>query len=141
MPPPAPYTEATLASYLVGALTDVGTVLGWTEDSWPVLEAVTDTALALGVTDVSTVADVAAVRAVGAVMIWRRAVAALAARTSFRTGQFTTDQQQQFAHAREVLNSLETAASSYLPAYSVQVSGVRYIHDPYAAIPDAARTL
>jgi hypothetical protein len=71
---PTAYTGPELVSYLVTELSEVGTILGWTEATPQVHEAVYDTAFALGVTDVADASSAQAVRAVGAVMAWRRAI-------------------------------------------------------------------
>jgi hypothetical protein len=141
MPVPTAYTEAQLRTYLVTELSDVGTVLGWTDATTEVQEAVYDTAFALGVSDVADSTDAAAVRALGALMIWRRATRALASRFDFSEDGQSFHRAQLHRHAQAMLTDAERAAMLYDPAYRVGVDTVIHIHDPYAYVPDDVRVL
>lgn len=142
MPLVSSYTETTLKDYLVAELATIGTALVWTTASTPVVEAMYDTEIALGVEDVADATSVPAIRALGAVAIWQRAVKALAAQVDSREGDVEGKWSQMHAAALKNLALAEAAAAPYGGGvYRVSISRVDYLHDPYTARDDSERTL
>jgi hypothetical protein len=140
MPPPSSYTEAELKTFIVTTLGEVGTILGWTTATTLVTEAVNDTLLALGVSDISSVSGATAIqqlRAMAAVSAWRAALGSLAARYDFADGD--QDRKRSQVH-KMILESLSLAESN-AAAVGVGVAGtiprqsLVYTEDPYSPLP------
>jgi hypothetical protein len=141
MPVPTAYDEAQLAAFLVTALSNVASVLAWTATTPEIGEAVLDTALALGVTDVADATDVAAVRVLGERAVLRRAQTALAALVDQNVDQVDFKRSQVGAAVTKRLAVVEAAALRYdRTGYAVGVGTRVYQADPYSYLPDTART-
>ncbi len=133
MPAPTSYTEVTLAEFALIELGPTADVLSWTAGSPPVAEVVADVAAALGLADVATSTNTAALRALARRYAWRRARSALASRYAHTEDGQSFHPEQMFAHATEMLADAERecAALGVGGVGSVVVTGVTWSQDPY----------
>ncbi len=106
---PSSYTELSLADFMRRITGNVAAALGWTADDFD--EAVNETLLAYGVDELSSVTDVAKLRALARVAAWRALVDATAAEYNFSAdgGTFSRQQIQDGCKAG-LARALETAA-------------------------------
>lgn len=132
MPVAASYTEATLADFLVLALGDYASILGWDDSHAQITAAVSDTERLLDVSDVADATDPVAVEALGTVAVLRRAVVSLGARYDTSEDQQSRHASQLHQAARAALALAEQAAMPHLTSLHVQISRVEWLHDPYA---------
>lgn len=140
MAAPSSYTEETLAAFMLAALNKVAASLGWTSLA-DVQEAVNDTLLAYGVSDISAATDVTKLRALARVAVWQQVVAAVAVAYNFSAdgGSYSRSQLQDMA--LKALAQAQTMAASYDPNYRITTAKIVYKHDPYLPIADEDRTL
>jgi hypothetical protein len=85
---PASYTEQQLSAFMRSELAGAAEVLGWSniETDGDYQEAVNDTLLAYPVTDIANATDIAKLRAIAAVAVWRRAVRSIADKVDVEIG-------------------------------------------------------
>lgn len=141
MPVPTSYTEATLAAFQVDALGNLATALGWTAATSAVVEAVTDTLLAYGVSDVATAADIPRLRALARVAIWQAVARATAGYFKFAVETLSFDRDQVHDHALAMIAEAEREAGWVGAGPVLVVTSVSRPHDPYTWVPIDARTL
>lgn len=144
MPIPSEYNERELADYMCSCLAGLGEILCWSVET-DYREAVTDTLLAYGVSDISTIsgtANLRKLRALAKVIIWERVVAATvgdydfsADGASFKRSQLHQQAQTMVSQARSELQAI----APELDGYAVQVDTVQHTHDPYQYWPDEVR--
>lgn len=137
MPVPTAYTEQALAEYMHAELQDVATDLEMT----PVLlgsyaEAVINTLIVYGESDISTITtltNIAKLRAFARVQAWKVAQARAAARYDMSDGTQSLKRSQIFAMIDKALASAERAAQPFGGGNApvVAISGVRWSQDPY----------
>lgn len=142
MPLPVTYTETTLAEYMHSALGDTAVALGWTApDSYD--EAVNETMLAYGTTDLSQVAGSAnlrRLRAYARVEAWRQAMQYTAADFAFSADGASYSRDQIHEHAKAQLALAE--ADLLRMGFRIATDRLRYVHDPYTPAPtDGANTV
>lgn len=137
MPAPTTYTEAQLAAYVVTALGETASALGWVTAPTvtPALqEAVNDTLLLYGVNDIANATDPGKLRAFARVAAWRAALASLAARFAFSTDQQEFKRSEMFRMAQANLAQAEADATPFgLVGQAAVVGKVEWADDPYAA--------
>jgi hypothetical protein len=143
VPYPTGYTEQTLADFLIIELSDIGTILGWTADLDIVTAAVNDVEGWLGVSDVADSVEVTAIRALGAVAIWRRAVKALSSRYTVSEDQQKYDRSDLLKNAQAALAIAESEAGQYLQAAAtpIRLTTLDYVNDPYRYVDNADRVI
>lgn len=143
MPAPVAYTEAELADYLITALGETATVLGWTSATDQVEEAVNDALLAYfgGAGDVADATDIPKLRALVRVAAWQSVVRWTATRYHFAEGTAEFDRQQVHDQALKALAEAEREAGLVGAGPALVVTPVSYVHDPYACLPDESRVL
>jgi len=142
---PTAYTEAELKTYLIMKLGEIATILGWTTATPQLGEAVSDTLLAYGLSDIAGVATptgIAKLRALGAVMVWRAAVLSLSARFDFTDAEGSYKRSQAYDMALRSLALAEADAAQWgIGTAAVRVQNVVYPEDPYAYLPADLQTV
>lgn len=136
MPAPTSYSEATLATFMIVDLAGIATALGWTTASAPILEAVSDVEVALGISDVASSTNVAGLRALAGLYVWRRARGGLASNTRISVDNETIDRQQMWEHADKMVThyELQAAALGVGGVGAVTIHSIVRSEDPYAVI-------
>lgn len=141
MPAPQSYSDASLAQFMVAELGGIAGVLSWTVGSGAVAEAASDTAVILGVA-VADATNMATLRAVARLAIWRMAEGALSVAYDETTEGQSLKRSQMWDHAKAMVTRYEGQCA----ALGVDVGtggGVVTIHpvtrseDPYG-IPAAS---
>lgn len=143
MPVPTAYSEALFASYLHSVLDKLADALDWDASDPRVLEAVTDTLLEYGVSDIATITegtDMRRLRALGRRAIWRAVVQATAGKYDFSDSDAKFSRSQVNEQAREMLKLAETDCLEFSPTYAVSIVSIRRPQDPYAVLPQEDRT-
>ncbi|HAR45314.1 MAG TPA: hypothetical protein DCS05_03835 [Nitrospiraceae bacterium] len=139
MAAPTSYTEETLATFMHTKLGKIASALGYAAAS-SYSEEVSDTLLAYGTDDISTIsgpANIIKLRTLAEMYAWRKAVGDLSTKYKFSADGGTYDRQQMFENAQKALATLElTVTITYDTAYAVQTTKGRSKHDPYAYIPE-----
>lgn len=139
MPIPVAYTEADLAAFQLNILDTLAATLAWTSVTPAVLEAVNDAVLAYGVADIAGATDIAKLRALARVAIWRAVARATAGFYQFGLDQMTFNRQQVHAQAMTMIGEAErdaTALGVGAGARLIVASVARDSDsDPYAAHP------
>ena len=142
MPVPTVYSESGFAAYLTSVLDKLADALDWDAGDPRVIEAVNDTLLEYGASDITTVVDgtgIRRLRALGRRSIWRAVVQATANYYSLSDNGQKLERQQVNEQAREMLKIADAECLEFDPSYAVQVVSVNRPHDPYAVLPDAER--
>lgn len=134
MPVPTSYTEANLATFMHGCLGDVATELGWLAAS-SYSEAVTETLLAYGVTDIAGATDMRKLRALARREAWRAAVGSLASRYDFTADGASHHLSQVYSQAQHALAAAEADAVRYDTAHQATLTKIHY-GDPYGPIQE-----
>lgn len=135
MTAPTTYTTQELAEYMHTVLGDVAAALGWSApDSYT--EAINETLLTYGVSDIADATDIRKLRAIARVEAWKLAVGSLAARYDFGLAD-----RQEFKRSQMLAGAKEALALAQADAASLGVGGgpqqvvgrtrLRYINDPY----------
>jgi hypothetical protein len=120
MAAPSSYTEESLSEFMAATLKDVAAVLGWDESPLTHLqEAVNETLLALGLSDIADAADIKLLRAHSRVQAWTAACAALSAQNDFaadggdyKLSQMYANALKQLAAAQSALATIESAETA-----------------------------
>ena len=144
MPVPTQYSEAVFADYLASVLGELGPIIGWDAGSVQVLEALNDTLLEFGTTDISTVVtprDLLGLRALGRRAIWRAVVQAVSGKYDFSDSDAKFTRSQIQAMALESLKLAESDCLQFSPSYAVSIVRVARPQDPYSVLPDEERVL
>ena len=136
---PTTYTEETLAQFIIGALSQVGSVLGWTTLA-DVQDVVDETLLAYGVDTIDAAMEVRKMRTLARREAWRAAAAGLAIHFDFSADGGSYSKEQLYTHAQEMFRQTEQAAYAYDSGYQVGVDRLRYVHDPYRVVDEDERT-
>jgi len=136
MAAPMSYTESTLAEFMLECLKDVATALGWTGLS-DVQEAVNETLLAYGVSDIASATEIRKLRGLARREVWRQVRSATAGDYDFSADGGSYHRSQIHAQAKLEFALAESAASIYdaESAQAVVIQAVEYANDPYG-IPD-----
>jgi hypothetical protein len=132
MAAPTSYTEITLASFMLAALSSVATAMGWTALA-DVQEAINDTLLAYGVTDIIQATDIKKLRALAKVAVWQQVAAATAGDYDFSADGGSYSRSQLHEMAVDALGLAQTAASVYDTDYQMGLVRVEWKNDPYSA--------
>lgn len=135
MPVPAFYSEASLAAFMVVELGTVADALGWVPGTPRVEYAVQDVAVVLGVADVATVTDIASLRALARLEIWRAARAGLVDRYRVSIDGQALDRQQMFEHVTAMLAEAEQQAAAVGVGTAVlSINPITRTEDPYGVL-------
>lgn len=129
---PSSYTEPTLKNYMLSVLKELGSVLSLAAESFD--EAVNDTLLAYGVTDIADATNMLKLRALAKVEAWKVAVTAAGARIDWSEAGASFKQSQYRTSAKEGLALAQSEATQYggaMAGYEITV-GALHVHDPYA---------
>ena len=130
MPIPTIYNEPLLQHYMLNQTGNLGVVLSLTATNF--IEAVADTLLAYGATDIANATDIAKLRALAKVEAWKVAVAHAAGYIEFTADGSSFKANQMHQQALAGLEAAETAAMEFgLSNYMVTVATLRYSNDPY----------
>ncbi len=132
---PTSYTDLTLAAFMQDELKAVATALGWTAAA-SYDEAVNETVLVYGVTDIVLSTNILKLRALARVQAWHAAAAATAGDFNFQADGGRYDRSQMHEHCQRMLALTELEAEPYLTRASAVVSPIVYPQDPYAPADD-----
>lgn len=137
MPVVTSYTEATLATFMVGgSRAETAAALSWTTASGAITEAVGRAERLLGVSDVADATDMAKVEAVARLVFWRAAKAGLTPAADWAVDNESLKKSQLWEHAKAMVLDAEAECAD-LGIAGVGGSGVVTIHpverseDPY----------
>ena len=142
MPVPTVYNEAGFAAYLTSVLDKLADTLDWDASDPRVQEAVTDTLLEYGASNIATIVDgtgIRRLRALGRRAIWRAVVQATANFYSLSDNGQKLERQQVNEQAREAFKLAEAECLEFDPIYAAQVVKINRPHDPYTVMPDEER--
>lgn len=131
---PTSYSEETLKAFMLAALSGLGTALGLTAASFD--EAVNDTLLAYGVSDIAQATDMAKLRGLARVAAWQVAVAAAAGDYDFSADGGNYRRSQLHEQARKGLAAAEADAALYGGDNQASI-GVMAWTDPYRPVEGA----
>jgi hypothetical protein len=126
---------------MIVALSTVASHLGWTTATAQVGEAVHDTLLAYGVSDIAQATDIEKLRALARWKAWAVAVDALSMGYDFESDAQAYKRSQMHAQAEKALQRAEAEAIPYAAAMAVAVDKVIHLHDPYGYLPDDVRVV
>ncbi len=134
MPAPSAYTESTLADFMLDELGGTASALGWAFGAPQLMRAVYAVERLLGVSDVASVTDMAALEVLARLAIWRAAKAGLADRYRVSTDGQAIDRQQHFDHAALMVAEYEQQASAIGAGGIgvVSIHPITYSEDPWA---------
>lgn len=144
MPVPVAYTETVLASTMLQWLDDLAGVLGWDIGAPQVQDAVAETLLDLGVSDISlvvTTQQIRGLRALGRRAIWRAVVEATSSKYDFADSDAKFTRSQMHTQALESYRLADTDCRAFDPNYAVSIVSLRRPQDPYIVLPDNERVL
>ena len=142
MAPPTTYSESQFQDYILTALgDDVSSILGWDIGSPAVVEAVNDTLLDMGVSDIGTVSDVRGLRALGRRAIWAAAVRAFSGSYNIVNNGQTLSREQLQKQALESLKLATVDCLAFDPDYAATLRRVDRAQDPYVVLPPQDRPL
>lgn len=133
MPIPGSYTEETLKDFMLATLEDLGSVLGLTAARFT--EAVNETLLSYGVSDIASATDIAKLRALAKVEAWKVAVKAASGRIDWSEAGASFKQSQYRTAAIAGLALAQSEAAKYGEdplAGNVVTVGKMSFPDPYA---------
>jgi hypothetical protein len=139
---PASYTEKTLAVYMQTQLGKVATVLALTagaSSAGDFEEAVNDTLLAYGTTDISTISGVSNIqklRVLAKMTAWQFVVNNFAALYDFSADGGSYHRSQLFEQSKQALKMAETAALPYDAVYQVKIIPVDHTQNLYRYRPE-----
>lgn len=131
---PTSYSEETLKAFMLAALSNLGATLGLTAASFD--EAVNDTLLAYGVSDIAQATDMAKLRGLAKVAAWQVAVAASAGDYDFSADGGNYRRSQLHEQARKGLAAAEADAALYGGDNQASI-GVMAWGDPYRPVEGA----
>lgn len=134
MPVPATYTETGLIAFMTTVLGSAGDALPEDTRDAVYQEAVIETLLEYGVSDIADATDVARLRALARVAVWQAVVDATAGNIDFRMGDQSLTSSQIHAQALQNLRRATTQALPYDSTYAVTRTAVAHANDPYRTI-------
>jgi hypothetical protein len=140
MPVPTSYTEETLIQFMHSTLAEMATVLGWTVDGGHYDEAVVETLLVYGVSQIAEASDIRKLRACARVQVWQAVSNATAGDYDYEAEDVSYSRSQVHAQASAMLEKTLLDAMPYTDVYSVVIDEVIFKNDPYVYIPDEERT-
>jgi hypothetical protein len=129
MPVPTSYTEDTLKTFMITALSKAATAIGLTVSDMG--EAVIQTLVEYGVTDITDATNIAKLRALAKINAWRTALASVSADYNFADAGARYDRSQVSMMIREYLKGALLEALPYDPNYLIEVDRVDQVQDPY----------
>jgi hypothetical protein len=146
MPIPAAYTEKTLAEFMAAELGKVATLLGYVvgaADAGTYAEAVNESVLRYGVATIAEATDILKIRALARVEAWRKACNDLTTFYKVSSDGSTFDRQKVYEQALINLNRAQLQAVEWddSGAYSITVTRVTPVNDPYRYLPDVNSAL
>lgn len=132
---PTSYTEETLAQYMHSELGPVADILGYQNpagDAGIYQEAVNESLINLGISDIASVTNIRKLRAVARLQAWDMALNALSSMYDFSADGSTYNRSQMRAMAqRAVDKAMSDCYSLGLSGYEVSIEQLRYSNDPY----------
>lgn len=134
---PAAYTAEQLTTYMLAALGQTATALGWIADDLD--EAVIDTLILYGVTEIASATDIDKLRACARLALWRAVEAATAGNIDFAEDQQSFKDSQIHAQAVEQVKRARINAAKHGVDHSIGILRVRRRDDPYKFLTDAQR--
>ncbi len=111
---PTAYTEEGFLELLLRFLSDIGVFLGWTVETPEIGEALTETLLSYGKSDIAEATDIRKVRALGRLEAWRAASEALASRYDHESEGEKDALSKLHAQALAQLKEAKLGAATYL---------------------------
>jgi hypothetical protein len=130
MPVPTAYTEDELKTFLHGCLKEAAAVLGWTVAAGSYDDAVTETLVQYGVSEIASAVDIRKLRALGRVAVWQSVLAAVSLDYTFAADGGQYSRSHMFEHATKMLAAAESEALPYSADYVVRQDNVT-AQDPY----------
>jgi hypothetical protein len=133
---PTAYTDKQLALYMRRVLGPTAESLGWdvaNDDAGDYAEIVTDTLLAIGITDITEATDIEQIRAVARWQAWRWAADALATKFDLSTDGQSLSRSQLYEHAVRSRDAAYAAAAPHLTTYAVTATRIVHTDDPVDA--------
>jgi hypothetical protein len=144
MPAPTSYTEKSLAEFMHAELGRVATVLGYSvgaSDAGAYAETVNETLLVYGATTIADASEIKKLRALARLEAWKKAVGDLTTMYKFSADGGSFERQQMFDQAKAKMESAGMVAMAFDSAYSVVVTRVTPVNDPYRYIDFDDQTL
>ncbi len=140
MAAPISYTEKTLAEFMHQDLGRTAEVLGYAagiEDAGSYAEAVNETLLAYGVSDISAAVEIPRLRILARAAAWRMAASGLVTAYKFSADGSSYERSALFEHANRMLNRAEYNAAAWEDsrAHVVTVTRSQPLTDPYRYYP------
>ncbi len=133
---PSSYSASTLKAYQHSLLGPVADALGWSVAGGSYDEALIDTLLAYGVTDIANATDITKLRALAAVAVWRQAQQAAAGLITFSSFGDRFEQGTIQERITVALAQAESRAVAYDTTYAVALTAVDHSQDPYRVVLD-----
>jgi hypothetical protein len=112
-------------------------VLGWTVDGGDYDEALNETLLAYGQTDITLISgddNLRKLRALGRVEVWRAVMADVSLDYDFKADGGDYRRSQMYEQARDQFHRALDEAMQYLPEYAIDVGTFEDAYDPYARL-------
>lgn len=126
---PFAYTESTLAEFMLGELGVTATATGVTLSD--LAEAVNETMLVYGCTDLATALDMRKIRAIARVEAWRTVCNAVAGDYDYSDAGASYSRSQALKNATQRLDESLARAAAYYPTYQATLSELTFTDDPY----------
>ncbi len=133
MPIPDHYSETDLKVWLHGTLGSLADLLNWTVEDASYDQAIVDTLLLYGISDIADATDIAKLQALARVALFRNAELAAAGLVDHSVLGDSIRLSQALTSIRKILDVAERQATSYglVSASTVVVTGIEYVDDPY----------
>lgn len=131
MPVPTAYTEPELLQFMVDVLASVADILDWNVASSELKEALIETLIGYGITDIASATDLKKLRTLARMEAWRAVMQATAGDFNFQADGGTYSRAQVHAQAMNQFKLAESSALPYLSTYKVSSVQVVYPDDVY----------
>jgi hypothetical protein len=134
---PTSYTEATLKAFMHATIGAVADSLEWTTVGTKYDEAMIETLLAYGVTDIANATDIKKLRALARREVWRSVLAEVSSDIDFSADGARYSQQQLFTMAQQQFQMASADATPFDSSGSnvVSLETVNY-GDPYMPLEE-----
>ena len=111
---PTSYTEATLAQFMKDVIGDTADSISWTTVIGKYQEAVNETLIAYGVTDIALATDIAKIRAIARREVWRAVANSTAGNYRFGSDREQYYRDHVYDHAKSEFLSASASAAKYV---------------------------
>lgn len=132
------YTGPELKTFMLARLGHMATLLGWTDNTPQLAEAVRDVELACGVDDIEQETGMAKVRSLATYYAWEAARRYLATMYTFSADGGSYNRDQMYEHASKEERAAYYRAVPFMPGLQVKSVSVQYPSEPYVNEEDDA---